>query len=802
MSYESRATVITALGIQGVGSLANPVRPDFDNLPGTLPGFINGVVVTSSISPAAQDGAVISPTLFVQQFETPWNGVAGNGITIIPGGTNNHSPTILARISTDAGNAATIGGDGGVYTPSFCTSLQALPTVGVIPPNGLIPFYDPGIGTCRAIPASAFGGGGGGITYENCNGVQLPNGTPLVTCADFPTEACDWASNLTISAPLIGSFVVGSNGPNDCRLFPYPVVPPVTVVDTPSIDLTASGLLNHTIQADIRLSIAAGNQLIVNPDGLFVPALDTTTLCSVLAMFPVNNTPTLPILIPWTDTLGNCWLSSNILLQTPLTVVDTASVNLTASGIINHTIQADVSISATVGNQIVINPDGLFVPAGAATVSTSGPLVGDGSVGNPVDINFTLLSAQDRCDLGANIPAGTVTRVVGKDVAGCLVDDTLTNILAALPVGARGVLQSEGVPSNSTPANTYLGQDGQWHLLPNLCFAFNFPDVNFGVGAGNFRAMFTRQTTQCPITTNEVFVNDNLFGIANNMEFGPGGGIRGTQNGIGPSQVPPGGSNRILSATASGIGVDWIDPNVALCRGILATPIQPPSAADTFVLTDGTNCYRSNLGPILCTLIAGTTPNVPDSTNLVLFTDGVACFVASIADIVCEALRDATVQPTAGPVAGVIVYDTTDNTCKRLEADPTCTTTEIVTQALGVNINQLLTFGQIVPKPRILVAGGPNTYSPLQADIVLHTIGASGEIVQLVRPPGPCDPTVIKIKVAGNPGDQLIIQDNGGAQVDGAAQIVLQAGPTPFGGQLGEAVELVWVAAINQWIAL
>lgn len=49
--------------------------------------------------------------------ETPWVGVAGNGITIVPGGVNGHGPTITARISTDANNCTVFGTDGGIYTP-------------------------------------------------------------------------------------------------------------------------------------------------------------------------------------------------------------------------------------------------------------------------------------------------------------------------------------------------------------------------------------------------------------------------------------------------------------------------------------------------------------------------------------------------------------------------------------------------------------------------------------------------------------------------------------------------------------
>lgn len=47
-------------------------------------------------------------------------------------------------------------------------------------------------------------------------------------------------------------------------------------------------------------------------------------------------------------------------VATPITVVDTQSVNLTSSGTLSHTIQADVKISANSGNRLSIQSDGLY----------------------------------------------------------------------------------------------------------------------------------------------------------------------------------------------------------------------------------------------------------------------------------------------------------------------------------------------------------------------------------------------------------------------------------------------------------
>lgn len=44
----------------------------------------------------------------------------------------------------------------------------------------------------------------------------------------------------------------------------------------------------------------------------------------------------------------------------PLTVVDSSSVNLTSSGAAGHTLKADVLVSATAGNTLQVNSDGLY----------------------------------------------------------------------------------------------------------------------------------------------------------------------------------------------------------------------------------------------------------------------------------------------------------------------------------------------------------------------------------------------------------------------------------------------------------
>lgn len=123
-----------------------------------------------------------------------------------------------------------------------------------------------------------------------------------------------------------------------------------------------------TITAIPTVSVAVGNQLTCTPAGLFVPSSggsisvdDTDCINLTLAAGVLTADPVI------SPTVGNqltCTASGLYVptgAETPLTVTDTNSINLTASGVANHTLSADVNISAAPPNTVQILPDGLFV---------------------------------------------------------------------------------------------------------------------------------------------------------------------------------------------------------------------------------------------------------------------------------------------------------------------------------------------------------------------------------------------------------------------------------------------------------
>jgi hypothetical protein len=158
---------------------------------------------------------------------------------------------------------------------------------------------------------------------------------------------------------------------------------PLSTSNTATISITSGGLSNHTISADVNISAVAGNALTLAADGLFVtPGAETslTVTDSATIDFTANGTAnhTLTGDVKISANAGNIisavadgiFAAPTVAAQTPITVNDTTTINLTASGTDNHTLDADVNISTTVNNAITTDPTGLYVFTGLVGVQT------------------------------------------------------------------------------------------------------------------------------------------------------------------------------------------------------------------------------------------------------------------------------------------------------------------------------------------------------------------------------------------------------------------------------------------------
>lgn len=138
----------------------------------------------------------------------------------------------------------------------------------------------------QAILAAGGGGGGGGtFTLDADIGPAqsiAAGNTMLLVGGDGIETVVSAPDTVTISADISGDannyITIGGDGG---LYVPTPAVSsetPITVSDTATIDITASGAANHTLQAAVKLSGAGDNQITVDGQGLYVPP--TSVSCS------------------------------------------------------------------------------------------------------------------------------------------------------------------------------------------------------------------------------------------------------------------------------------------------------------------------------------------------------------------------------------------------------------------------------------------------------------------------------------------------------------------------------------------
>lgn len=175
---------------------------------------------------------------------------------------------------------------------------------------------------------------------------------------------------------------------------------PITVVDTPTVNLTANGVDNHTLTAVVNVSATAGNQLTSDAGGLYVPLPVDTTVIAVTDTAALN-----------------------------LSVVEAPADTWTISGV--------PVISATPGNQLSIALDGLLVP-------TLDPVLETGA-GN-IDVSAQVALGVQAFIVDAN--GGAVTLINPPDAAGLRKDIWIKNIDgAALTINSADLIDGQAAIS-------------------------------------------------------------------------------------------------------------------------------------------------------------------------------------------------------------------------------------------------------------------------------------------------------------------------------------------------------------------
>lgn len=126
----------------------------------------------------------------------------------------------------------------------------------------------------------------------------------------------------------------------------------LTVTDTNSVDLT---ILNGDLKADVKRKPAGG--IVETPQGIAIDACDLPLAPSGAA--PLNAT------FVACDGNGGTTRYDSSQFETPITPIDTNTVDLQVSGLADHILTATVKISNQALNQVSGLVDGLFVPKSA-----------------------------------------------------------------------------------------------------------------------------------------------------------------------------------------------------------------------------------------------------------------------------------------------------------------------------------------------------------------------------------------------------------------------------------------------------
>ena len=237
------------------------------------------------------------------------------------------------------------------------------------------------------------------LGLNDCAGNPITASTGIVTCGQFQTEFCTLLTALTTGGPVTtGTVLIGA----DCVKHVMPAFQgPITVLDTTTIDLTLTA--GNVLSGVVNVSDDVGNIITIHADGIYAnvctgitalpagtPAVAGTALvgadCQTHA-FPAFQTPItvadtscldltlaagvlsgVPVVSPAVGNQLAC-TPAGLFVQptvvppeTPITPVDTNSVNLTVSGVNGHTLQADVIISPTAGNSTSTTANGVYTP--------------------------------------------------------------------------------------------------------------------------------------------------------------------------------------------------------------------------------------------------------------------------------------------------------------------------------------------------------------------------------------------------------------------------------------------------------
>lgn len=205
------------------------------------------------------------------------------------------------------------------------------------------------------------------------------------------------------------------NGQPGCK-------PVLSFLQSATIERSGDGSKCNPLGLEVKISEKEGNTISVEDDGLYsfggsggiINVDDTNTVSLSL----ISNILTGNIKIDPSSTAPVSVTSNGLKVdkftQTPITVADTSTIDLTSSGTDNHSISAAVKISSDSGNSIEIRSNGLYYsggnsygikdmfrigdpgkPAAGALTYTSSGLIGKSKMDVNIEIQGIVLPYND-----------------------------------------------------------------------------------------------------------------------------------------------------------------------------------------------------------------------------------------------------------------------------------------------------------------------------------------------------------------------------------------------------------------------
>lgn len=197
---------------------------------------------------------------------------------------------------------------------------------------------------------------------------------------------------------------------------------PISVLETFTAKMTATGPANHTLKTDVKVSDDNGNVIEIRPDGLFVPDNNATT---------------------------------------PLVANDSSTIDFTTSGTEGHTLTGVVKFSTTSGNITTSNGTGVYTPlqtlqvvtdAGHTSTRTDVQLGGLGIGGAPSNLLDIFGPVDDTTTFGGKFSFNG-TNIVLRDTA------KNPNLLIGFSSGTNLSESSDNIGFGAFALNLITGDD-------------------------------------------------------------------------------------------------------------------------------------------------------------------------------------------------------------------------------------------------------------------------------------------------------------------------------------------------------